>query len=108
MVIRLQLIDGYFYPTDSCSKEFLLEELRLTRFAEEKLDYFSPSLIRKGHAFAIANYSPKVRPEIDRSGWMKVGGSAKCVENPCKKCYLRDLCDKDDCGRKHFRILSRN
>ena len=105
--IRLQLIEGYFYPTDFISRETLVELFRIERFPESRFVVLSPSIIAKGHAMAVANYTPKVSPAVDKSGWQKIGGTAKSVSNPCSKCYLRELCDDGECGRKTFRLFSR-
>lgn len=103
--IYLQLIGEYFYPTNSVSKEILLEEFRLERFPEHRFDAVAPILVRKGNRLAVSDYSPQIsEPYIPRGE--KIGGEAKSVENPCKKCYLRGLCD-DGCGRKLFRLFSR-
>ena len=31
----------------------------------------------------------------------------KSTVNPCVKCYVRDLCDKDECGRKLYPIYTK-
>lgn len=105
--IRLQLIGEYFYPTDSVSRDILIEEERIERFSENRLDRLSPALVKKGYKIAISNYTPKqsVSPSIPFGH--KIGSEAKSVINPCQNCYLREVCDDGECGRKTFRLFSR-
>lgn len=99
-VIRLQLIDGTFYPTDSLSRKKLRDTLHLDRFSESSLDTITPRLIKRGYKFAISGYEPKTYQQQEPIG-NKVGGEPKLVKNPCINCYLKDVCDSDDCGRKY-------
>ena len=105
--IRLQLVGEYFYPTDSVSRNILVEEERIERLPENRLDILSPVFVRKGYKIAISNYIPEksVSPSLPFSP--KIGGEAKSVINPCQNCYLRELCDDGECGRKLFRLFSR-
>ena len=43
--IRLQLIEGYFYPTDFISRETLVNMFRIERFPENRFDELSYSYI---------------------------------------------------------------
>lgn len=52
MIIRLQFINGYFYPTDSFSRSRLGRD----KFQENKLDTITPFLVKKGYMFEIFNY----------------------------------------------------
>ncbi|MBQ9655933.1 MAG: hypothetical protein IJV38_07920 [Prevotella sp.] len=52
-IIRLQLINGYFYPTDAGSRKILEESLRVDRIPLERFDVVSPKLVKNGHAMAI-------------------------------------------------------
>lgn len=105
-VIRLQLINEYFYPTDAVSKELLIKSMRIERFPLNRFDVVSPSLVHKGYALAVEGYSPTPAPEYIPIG-ERIGGEPKSVCNPCVKCSLRDVCDSDECGRKCFRLFSR-
>lgn len=51
--IRLQLIKGFFYPTDADSRKTLEESVRLDRIPLERIDVVSPKLVKAGHAMAI-------------------------------------------------------
>ena len=104
--IRLQLINGYFYPTDALSRQILIEHLQLERFPADRFDVLSPALVHQGHALAVDGYSPDP-PTEHRPVGAKVGGYPKSVKNPCIDCYLRHVCDSDECGRKSFRLFSR-
>jgi hypothetical protein len=52
-IIRLQLINGYFYPTDAASRKILEDSLRVDRITLERFDVVSPKLVKDGHAMAI-------------------------------------------------------
>ena len=56
MTIRLQFVNGYFYPTDCDSRDTLVEELRLERFPEERTYAIFPRLVKHGHKLAITDY----------------------------------------------------
>lgn len=45
--VRLQLINGYFYPTDSISRNILNGEFNLDRFPKDRIDALSPTMVRK-------------------------------------------------------------
>lgn len=55
--IRMQLIDEYLYPTDSWSRDTLVEVTNHDRFKIDMLDLVSPRLIKKGYMLAISNYN---------------------------------------------------
>ena len=105
-VIRLQLINEFFYPVDAISKQHLEESLRLDRFPLHRFDMLSPRLVSLGYALAITGYNPVPPPENIPRG-EKIGGEPKSVINPCVKCGVRELCDSDECGRKCYRLFSR-
>ena len=49
--IRLQLIKGFFYPTDAASRKILEDSLRVDRIPLERIDVVSPKLVKAGHAW---------------------------------------------------------
>ena len=57
-IIRLQLIKGFFYPTDAASRKILEESLRVDRIPLERFDVVSPKLVKDGHAMAIKDCDP--------------------------------------------------
>ena len=105
--INLQLINGYFYPTDAVSKEILVNGYNLERIPKDAFDRWSPKLVRDGHKLAIANYNPEPRKDIEPPIGIKIGGTPKSVKNPCLKCRMGGLCDSDDCGKKNFRLFTK-
>lgn len=54
--IRLQFINGVFYPTDSISRKTLEDELGIDRIVERNFDIVSPRLVKRGYKMAISNY----------------------------------------------------
>lgn len=54
--IRLMLIGDYLYPTDSWSRDTLVEETNHDRFKKDMLDILSPRLVKKGYKLAISYY----------------------------------------------------
>ena len=60
--IRLQLIKGFFYPTDEDSRKTLEESVRLDRIPLERIDVVSPKLVKAGHALAITGWDPPPVP----------------------------------------------
>lgn len=102
--IQLQFINGYFYPTDAISSETLENELGLGRIPENRLDVISAKLVKRGYKLAISNYTPKPTRDDRKQSNPYIDKNAKSHENPCPKCGLKDLCDKDDCGRKSFKL----
>ena len=105
--LRLQLINGYFYPTDSISSEILKNELNLGRIPEERIDVISPQLVKRGYKLALFDYYPTPTNREPISRGAKIGGEAKPQKDPCMKCSVRDLCDPSDCGRKGFRLFTK-
>ena len=61
--IRLQLIKGYFYPTDAVSRKILEDSLRVDRIPLERFDVVSPKLVKAGHAMAIKDWDPPPVPD---------------------------------------------
>lgn len=55
-IIRLQKINGYYYPTDTKSKTILESEFHLGRIPCEDFDIHSPRIVMRGHKMAITNY----------------------------------------------------
>ena len=104
--IRLQLINGMFYPTDSLSRSALEDAANITKIPEEKLIIISPKLVEKGYKLAIYNYDSQYEDSEPYSNPRKNDRNGNYVENPCKKCNLNGLCDSDDCGKKGFRLFS--
>jgi hypothetical protein len=102
MNIRLQFIDGYFYPTDSVSRNTLVDELRIERFPEDRFTPLTSTLVARGHALAVEgydlpiyHYSTPYSPKL---------GSNGVTQDPCRKCRLNGICG-DECGRKLFRLF---
>jgi hypothetical protein len=60
--IRLQLIKGFFYPTDAASRKILEDSLRVDRIPLERIDVVSPKLVKAGHALAITGWDPPPVP----------------------------------------------
>ena len=105
--LRLQLINGYFYPTDSISRDLLRNELELGRIPEERIDAISPKLVKRGYKLAISDYNPTLENNKVHSYGEKIGGDIKPQKDPCTKCEFNGLCDSDDCGKKGFRLFSK-
>ena len=105
--LRLQLINGYFYPTDSISRDLLRNELELERIPEERIDIISPILVKRGYKLAISDYNPTPKNNKVHSYGGKIDGDIKPQKDPCKKCGFNGLCDSDDCGKKGFRLFSK-
>lgn len=61
-IIRLQLINGYLYPTDADSRKILEESLRVDRIPLERFDVVSPKLVKDGHAMTIKDWDPPPVP----------------------------------------------
>lgn len=60
--IHLQLINGFFYPTDAASRKILEDSLRVDRIPLERFDVVSPKLVKAGHALAITGWDPPPVP----------------------------------------------
>ena len=60
--IRLQLIKGFLYPTDTTSRKILEDSLRVDRIPLERFDVVSPKLVKDGHAMTIKDYDPPPVP----------------------------------------------
>jgi len=54
--IRLQKINGNYYPTDSKSKEILESEFHLVKIPRVDFDIYSPWIVKRGHKMAITGY----------------------------------------------------
>lgn len=106
--VRLQLINGHFYPTDAISSDILRREFELGRIPEERIDVISPKLVRRGYKLAISDYNPNPTNHYRNTVGTKIGGQAEPQENPCKKCGFNGLCDSDDCGKKKYRLFSKH
>lgn len=104
--IRLQLINGYFYPTNSISRDILHDNYNLDRIPMDAFDRWSPKFVRDGFKMAIDGYDPKPTTQYSNPNGLKIGGAAKAVKNPCTSCKAKGLCDKDECGRKTYRLFS--
>lgn len=102
--IRLQLIDGDFYPTDSMSRDTLRDLLHIDRFPDFRLDSLSPKLIKMGYRLAVTGYAPKTYQRSVPMG--EKMGEIKPTKNPCSHCYLKGICDSDECGRKNYRLFT--
>lgn len=61
-IIRLQLIKGFFYPTDVTSRKILEDSLRVDRIPLERFDVVSPKLVKDVHAIAIKDWDPPPVP----------------------------------------------
>lgn len=105
--IQLQLISGYFYPIDAISRGVLENEFNLGRIPEDKIDVWSPKLVRMGYKLAISDYNPTPKNNKVHSYGGKIGGDIKPQKDPCKKCGFNGLCDSDDCGKKGFRLFAK-
>ena len=106
--IKLQLIDGYFYPTDSISSKILEDEFELGRIPENRIDVLSPKLINMGYKLAISDYNPQPTTYYHSNFYSgKIGGTPKPQKNPCTKCGFNGLCDSDECGKKSYRLFSK-
>ena len=107
--VRLQLINGYFYPTNSISWDILVDKYRLERFPEERFNALSANLVRDGYKIAIDGYDPKPHDdpwEKSNRDLPKIGGSGKPSKNYCTKCKANGMCDSDECGRKTYRLFT--
>ncbi len=100
--IYLQLINGYFYPTNSVSRDIMANRYNIGRIPENKFYMWSPKLVRDGYKLAIDGYNDNVNIAKDdfKPNWPKIGGEPHSVKNPCDKCKLNGICDSDDCGNK--------
>ena len=99
--INLQLIDGYFYPTDSNSKE-ILSRYKIARVPEDSFDIWSPKFVRDGYYLSVNGYTPKAEMEPPKGA--PIGGEPKLVKNPCFRCRMKGLCDDDECGMKNYKL----
>ena len=97
-IIRLQLVDGNFYPLDLVSLNALEDYYHVEKFPEHRFDTISPQLVKRGYKFAVAGYEPKVYEPQPPFG-EKVGGKPVSFKNPCVKCYLKEVCG-DYCSRR--------
>lgn len=101
--IQLQLVNGYFFPVDAVSRQTLIDELELERFPRHRFDINSPILVKRGYKLMVVGYEPQETSFIQPFGG-KVGGTIRPAKyNPCNKCYLNMVCDKDICSRKYRR-----
>lgn len=96
-VIRMQEINGVVYPIGYYSMDMFREITKKDNVRADMFDLFSSRIVREGYMIAIENSTiePTLRPIYDSA---KVGGEVKCFDDPCAKCYLKDLCD-DYCAR---------
>ena len=105
--ICLQFINGYFYPTNSTSKDILNDVYNLSRISEEGFDRWSPKIIHDGYKLAVNDYNPKPKQNIIPPAGGKIGGEPHPTKNPCIKCKMNGLCDSDECGMKIKRNIKR-
>lgn len=103
-LIRLQFIEGVFYPLDVDSLNTLIDNFHVEKFPEHRFDTLSPKLVKNGYKLAVAGYDPEPVKPITPS-WAKMGEDFKPIKNPCSHCYLKGLCDSDECGRNGISIL---
>ena len=106
--IQLQLINGYFYPTNSISRDIMIDNYRLERIPQDRFDLLAPRFVRDGYKLAVNDYEPSPRKGYSKPYSPKIGGEPKSFKEPCTTCRLKDVCDSDDCGRKNFRLFSKN
>jgi hypothetical protein len=104
--IQLQLINGYFYPIDGLSKNILYDEYSLSRIPEAKFDVWSPKFVRDGYKLAVTDYNPQKR-EFNPPIGSPIGGESHPTKDPCPKCGFKGMCDKDECGKKNFRLFKK-
>lgn len=106
--IRLQLINGYFYPVDHISNSILADELRLGRIPEDRMDRLYATLVSRGYKLALADYVPEKGYDTPRRRIGEpIGGEPKPQKNPCTKCNFNGLCDSDGCGKHHFKLFEK-
>lgn len=105
--VNLQLINGFFYPTDGLSVDILKDEFEIGRIPEERFHNFSAKLVKRGYKLAVSDYNPKPSTYYDGSFDLKIGGLPKPQKNPCTKCGFNGLCDSDECGKKGYRLYSK-
>lgn len=106
-IIRLQLIGGFFYPTDAISRQTLEKDFRLDRIPERRLSALSSKMVWEYHyALAITDYEPSASDSYSPPRGQKIGGDPRAVQNPCERCRLNGLCG-DECGRKLFPLHKR-
>ena len=104
-LIRLQFIEGVFYPLDLDSLNTLVDYFHVEKFPEHRFDTLSPKLVKNGYKLAVAGYDPEPVKPITPS-LAKMGEDFKPIKNPCSHCYLKGLCDSDECGRKNYRLFT--
>jgi len=105
--IRLQLINGFFYPTDSISRDILYDDYNLSRIPEDSFDRWSPRMVRDGYKLAINDYNPPTTQDFNPPRGSKIGGEPHPSKNPCIKCKMNGLCDSDECGNKIKKNIKR-
>ena len=99
--IRLQLVGGYFYPTDSTSADTLEKLFGLARFPEHRFDALAPKMVRDGYSLAVAGYCPEpMQPRFN--GGLDLPTGDRKPSPACRKCYLREVCNSDICSRKRI------
>ena len=98
--ICLQLINGYFYPTNSISKDILYDSYNISRIPEDSFDIWSPKMVRDGYKLAVNDYNPFPKNDFNQPRGNKIGGEPHPSKNPCNKCKMNGLCDSDECGNK--------
>lgn len=103
--ITLIYRDGYFRAEEGMSETLLREALELGAFPETR-DHLLSTLVHKGFRVAIkGDYKPLPYQEPHHT-FNVIGGKQKTVNNPCSGCYLRNVCDVDECGRKKYRLFT--
>ena len=106
--ICLQLINGYFYPTNSISKDILYDAYHLSRIPEDRFDIWSPKMVRDGYKLAVNDYNPPQKQDFTKPMGSKIGGEPHPVKNPCIKCKMNGLCDSDNCGMRINKRIKRD
>jgi hypothetical protein len=104
--IQLQFINGAFYPVDSISRKILEDELNTDRITERDFNIVSPRLVKRGYKMAITNYTSQ-KSEFNPPTRKPIGGEPHPTKDPCPKCGFHGLCDKDECGKKNFRLFKK-
>lgn len=102
--IRLQFAEGAFYPLDKTSYHAVVNNYGAEIIPECGFDTISPRLVRRGYKISIVGYEPKITTRQEANIEIKTTKQVKTVKNPCSNCYLKGLCDSDECGRKLYQI----
>ena len=104
--IQIQLINGYFYPIDSVSKNILYNEYGMSRIPEDKFEVLYPKFVHDGYKLAVTDYNPPKKEHTPPKGY-PIGGEPHQAKDPCPKCGFKGMCDKDECGKKNFRLFKK-